>query len=191
MQGQLVRASVVKAGYRLVRGLVAGLLLVSVGCGYALAGRGSFLPTEIQVVGIPQLQNQSTFFNVEQVLSEKLRTEFIGRGKFRVVAAAAGADAVLTGTVTSISVQPVGFTDQQLASRYLFVMTMKVDFTEVGSGRVLWQNDALVFRETYELTVRAGSAVEGATFLDQERASFDRIASDVARTVVTAIVEAF
>jgi outer membrane lipopolysaccharide assembly protein LptE/RlpB len=165
--------------------------LASSGCGYALAGRGSFLPAEIRTVGIPQLQNQSTFFNVEQVLTDKLRTEFIGRGKFSVVPDTAGADAVLTGTVTNISVQPVGFTDQQLASRYLFVMTMKVEFTEAGTSRVLWSNDSLVFRETYELSVRGTNAVEGATFLDQERSSFDRIASDVARSVVTSIVEAF
>lgn len=174
---------------RVLAALAAALL--SLDCGYALAGRGSFLPAEIRVVGIPQLQNQSTFFNVEQVLTEKLRTEFIGRGKFTVVPDASGADAVLNGTVTGISVQPVGFTDQQLASRYQFTMTMRVEFTESSTGRVLWQNDALVFRETYDLTLRGADAVNGATFLDQERSSFDRIASDVARSVVTAIVEAF
>jgi len=167
------------------------LAMMSVSCGYSLAGRGSFLPTDIRVVGIPQLENQSSFFNVEQVLSEKLRTEFIGRGKYTVVPDATGADAVLTGTVTNISVQPVGFTDQQLASRYLFTMTMRVAFTEAATSRVLWSNDSLVFRETYELSVRGTNTVEGATFADQERSSFDRIASDVARSVVTAIVEAF
>lgn len=172
----------------LVAVLASGLL--SQGCGYALAGRGSFLPASVRVVGIPQLTNQSTFFNVEQILSEKIRTEFIGRGKFTVLPDAPGADAVLTGTVTSISVQPVGLTDQQLASRYLFTMNMRVQFTQASTGTVLWSNDSLVFRETYDLTVRSGQ-VDGATFLDQERASFDRIASDVARTVVTSIVEAF
>lgn len=167
------------------------LSLLSSACGYALAGRGSFLPAEVRVIGIPQLLNQSTFFNVEQILSEKLRTEFIGRGKFSVLPEAAGADAVLTGTVTGISVQPVGFTDQQLASRYLFTLTMRVEFTQTSTSTVLWSNDSLVFRETYDLTVRGTNTVDGATFIDQERASFDRIASDVARTVVTAIVEAF
>jgi hypothetical protein len=167
------------------------LTLTTSSCGYALAGKGSFLPADIRVVGIPQLQNQSTFFNVEQVLSEKLRTEFIGRGKFRVVPEAAGADAVLTGTVTNISVQPVGFTDQQLASRYLFTMTMRVEFTEASTSRILWQNDSLVFRETYELSLNGTNSVDGANFLDQQRSSFDRIATDVARSVVTSIVEAF
>jgi len=71
------------------------LVFTSSGCGYALAGRGSFLPTDIRVVGIPQLVNRTTFFDVEQILTEKIRNEFIGRGKYRVVPEATGADAVL------------------------------------------------------------------------------------------------
>ena len=48
------------------RNTLLALALVSLACGgsscgYALAGRGSFLPAYIRVVGIPQLQNNSTF----------------------------------------------------------------------------------------------------------------------------------
>ena len=159
------------------------------GCGYALAGRGSFLPTDIRTVGIPKLENRSTFFQVEDTVTDKVRAEFIGRGKYAVVNDAIGADAVLTGEIVSISVQPVGFTEQQLGSRYLFTLLMKVEFTDARTSEVLWSNEALVFREEYELATRGG--VEGATFLDQERGSVDRIATDVARSVVTAILEAF
>ena len=161
------------------------------GCGYSLAGRGSFLPAHIKTVGIPQLVNRTTFFDVEQILTEKVRNEFIGRGKYRIVPEVTGADAVLSGEVVSIYVQPVGFTDQQLASRYLFTFMMKVAFTDARTNEVLWSNDALTFREEYELTTRGNVILEGAAFLDQERAAFDRIATDVARTVVTAILEAF
>ena len=42
----------------------------STSCGYSLAGRGSFLPADIGSVGIPMLVNASTFFDVEQVLTE-------------------------------------------------------------------------------------------------------------------------
>ena len=167
------------------------LALMSSGCGYSLAGRGSFLPDYIRVVGIPPLVNNSTFFQVEQILTEKIRTEFIGRGRYAVVAGPESADAVVTGAVTSINVQPVGFTEQQLASRYVFTLTMRVEFTDVRTSKVLWTNQSLAFREEYELTTRSNTALEGATFLSQERNSFDRIADDVARTVVTAIVEAF
>ena len=167
------------------------LACTSSGCGYALAGRGSFLPDYIRIVGIPQLVNSSTFFQVEQLLTEKIRTEFIGRGRYTVIPTPEGADAVVTGAVTSIAVQPVGFTEQQLASRYLFTVTMRVEFTDARTSKVLWSNGALTFREEYELTTRGNTALEGATFLSEERSSFDRIADDVARTVVTAIVEAF
>ena len=55
--------------------------------------------------------NRTTFFDVEQILTEKIRNEFIGRGKYRVMPEAAGADAVLDAEITSITLSPVGFTD--------------------------------------------------------------------------------
>jgi hypothetical protein len=68
---------------------------------------------------------------------------------------------------------------------------MKVAFTDARTNQVLWSNDALTFREEYELSTRGTTAIGGAEFLDQERNAFDRIATDIARTVVTAILEAF
>jgi Lipopolysaccharide-assembly len=171
--------------------LVLCAAVTTAGCGYSLAGRGSFLPDYIRTVGIPPLVNATPFFQVEQILTEKLRTEFIGRGRYRVIPDAAAADAVVTGTVTGISVQPVGFTENQLASRYQFTLTMNVTFTDTRTNQALWTNSALTFREEYDLSTRSNSALEGATFLSQERSSFDRIADDVARTVATAILEAF
>lgn len=167
------------------------VVLALPGCGYSLAGRGSFLPAYIKSVGIPQLVNRTAFYDVEQILTEKIRTEFIGRGKYRITPDPAGVDAVLSGEVISIYVQPIGFTDQQLASRYMFTLQMRVAFTDTRNGQVLWSNDALTFREEYELATRGNTALEAAAFLDQERSAFDRIATDIARTVVTAILEAF
>jgi hypothetical protein len=167
------------------------LALLTSGCGYALAGRGSFLPDYIRVVGIPPFENRSSFSQVEQVLTEKVRTEFIGRGKYQVIPDAPGSDAVLAGEVLAIAVQPIGLNEQQLASRYLLTWTMRVSFTDSRTNEVLWSNDALTFRGEYELSARGDTAIQGATFVDQERSSVDRIATDVARTVVTSILEAF
>ena len=173
--------------------IVLSSALVASGCGYALAGRGSFLPATIRVIAIPQLENRTTYIQVEQLLTEKVRNEFIGRGKYQVVTEPAGADAVLTGTITGINIQPVSFTNQQIASRYLFTLNMSVRFTDAMTNEVLWSNDSLMLREEYDLTIagdQTGTNVT-ATFLDQERTSFDRISTDLARAVVTAILEAF
>src|SRR5687767_13642777 len=67
------------------------LALAGSGCGYALAGRGSFLPEYIQTIGIPPIENSTATSRIEQVLTEKIRTEFINRGKYRPVPTPAGA----------------------------------------------------------------------------------------------------
>jgi hypothetical protein len=171
--------------------ILCACVAASQGCGYALAGRGSFLPTTIKTVGIPKLENRSTFFQVEDILTDKIRAEFIGRGKYTVTPEETGADALLTGEVLGVSVVPVGINENQLASRYLFTVALKMAFTDTHTQDVIWQNDSLVFRGEYDLQTRSNVAIAGDTFLDQERSSVDRIATDVARSVVTAILEAF
>ena len=102
-----------------------------------------FCPTTFAWSACPRSINSTPFFQVEQILTEKLRTEFIGRGRYTVIPDAAAADAVVTGTVTSISVQPVGFTENQLASRYQFTLTMSVTFSDARTNQALWTNNAL------------------------------------------------
>lgn len=171
--------------------VVTGAVAASSGCGYSLAGRGAFLPAYIRTVGIPPFENRTAFSRVEQVLVDKVRNEFIGRGRYTIRPDTIGADAVLSGEISAFSAQPVGFTEQQLASRYLFTVIMRVRFTDARSNEVLWSDDALRFSAEYELATRSNTAVEGAGFLDQESSAFDRISNDIARSVVTAILEAF
>ena len=67
-------------------------------------------------------------------------------------------------------------------------------FTDAHTQDVIWSNDSLIFRGEYDLGVHpvaTGSVGTATEVLDQERSSMDRIATDVARTVVTAILEAF
>jgi hypothetical protein len=179
--------------------LSSGLLLAVVlalpasGCGYALAGRGSFLPADIRVVGIPLLENRTPIQRLDQIITDKVRTEFIQRGsKYTIISAASGADAVLSGAITNVRFDAVGL-DQQLASasRYLITVTMRVQFTDTRNSQVLWSNEALTFREEYDLKTRGNGQVDGAVLLEQEGPAMDRMAGDLARSVVSAILEAF
>lgn len=172
--------------------LVVVLAMLSSGCGYALAGRGSFLPADIRVVGIPLLENRTIYPQLEQILTDKVRLEFINRGsRYKILPSTSGADAVLSGVITNVALTPVGLTDAQLASRFLFTVTMQVQFTDARNSQTLWSNDALVFREEYDTKTRGGTQLEGAVLLEQERPAFERMATDLARSVVTSILEAF
>jgi hypothetical protein len=165
-------------------------VMVSVGCGYSLAGRGSFLPESIRTIGVPLFVNQTQIFDVERRLTERVRSEFIGRGRYRVIPETAGADAVLTGQITSITLVPASFNTQQQATRYAIIVTTSLEFRDVKADKVLWSNPAWQFREEYQLTT-AVEALDAEAFFGQEANALDRIANDFARSVVSAILEAF
>jgi hypothetical protein len=115
-------------------------------CGYALAGRGSTLPASIKTIGIPQFTNRTTVFNLETTLTTKVRSEFIGRGKWDIVGENNG-DALLTGELTAISIQPSSINAAQLASRYAITMVARVELKDLKTNMVLWDNPSLVFRQ--------------------------------------------
>src|SRR5688572_10999618 len=173
--------------------LIMALSQVVSGCGYALAGRGSFLPADIRTVGIPLLENRTAIARIDQIVTEKVRTEFIdrGSGKYKIEPTQSGVDAVLSGAITNITYNPVGLTEQQQASRYLFTVTIRVQLTDSRNSQVLWSNESLTFREEYDLRTRSNGQLDGAVLLEQEGPAVDRLGNDLARSVVSAILEAF
>jgi uncharacterized protein affecting Mg2+/Co2+ transport len=196
--GSRMRSRIVLCVPRVLRGgalalasLLALATLTGSGCGYALAGRGSFLPAYIRTIGIPTFTNRTTVFNVETLLSQKVRSEFIGRGKYTVLPQAAGVDALLVGDVTAISVQPASFTAAQLASRYVITMTASVQLRDVRASTVLWENPGLIFRQEYEATSGGANSLDPAAFFGHDANALDRMSGEFARTIVSAILEAF
>lgn len=181
---------------RLLRGaaalcvaLASGIALP--GCGYSLAGRGSFLPEYIRTIGIPNFVNRTTLFNLETQMTEKVRAEFIGRGKYKIVPETQGVDAVLNGEVTGVSIVPQTVNPQQLASRYTITMTARVELRDTRENKVLWENPSLVFRQEYDAQGGAAGAVDPAAFFGQDQNALDRMTTEFARSIVSAILEAF
>jgi len=160
------------------------------GCGYALAGRGSFLPDYIKTIGVPTFTNRTVIFNLETMMTQKVRAEFIGRGKYQILPQDTGVDAILVGEVTSVSVVPSAFSAQQIATRYALTMAASIQLKDVRENKVLWENPSLLFRQEYEAT--GGRSVnDPLSFFQQDVNALDRITTDFARSIVSAILEAF
>jgi hypothetical protein len=184
----------VRQSLRRVRGAPLGVCLAAAvlltGCGYSLAGRGSFLPDYIRVIGVPTFVNRTTLFNLETQMTEKVRAELIGRGKYRIVPETANVDAILTGEVSGVNITPITFTGQQLASRYVIMMSARVELRDQRENKVLWENPGLVFRQEYE--AQGGqTAIDPAAFFGQDQNALDRMTTEFARSIVSAILEAF
>jgi hypothetical protein len=165
-------------------------VLSATGCGYALAGRGSFLPDYVHTIGVPAFVNQTTVFNLETLVTQKVRSEFIGRGKFKILPESTAVDAVLIGEISSASLVPVSFSTQQIASRYALTLSARIQLRDLRENKTLWENPSLVFRQEYE--ARSGTNPQDtAAFFGQDANALDRISTDFARTIVSSILEAF
>ena len=90
----------------------------------------------------------------------------------------------------AVLIAPANFNDQQQASRYVITVTMKIEFFDVKNNKNLWENPAMVFRDEYDLPeeFQAGNP---QAFLGQASNALERLSADFARTVVSAILEAF
>ncbi len=181
--GRLRHATRIAATLLLLVGVVS-----STNCGYTLAGRGSFLPSYIRTIGLPQFTNITPVFEVERIITDAVRAELIGRGRYTIKTEATGVDAVLTGEILHIGLVPAAFNNQQQATRYAVTVVAKMEFRDLKTDKVLWQNPALAFTEQYDVT---SPATDAATFLGQNQNAMTRLANEFARSVVSAILESF
>jgi len=165
-------------------------ILVHAGCGYSLSGRGAFLPSHIKIIGVPMFGNSTPVFEIEQKITAKVISELIGRGRYEVKPNREGVDAVLIGDIQGIAIAPAAFNDQQQATRYAVTMVAKIEFRDLKSDKVLWQNPQMVFTEQYDVT-STQTATDPNAFLGQNVNAMERLTTEFARTIISAILESF
>ena len=161
-------------------------LLVSSSCGYHVAGRGDRLPPDVKTIAVPIFANSTTKFRIEQKVSAAITREFIERTKYRITPNPAAADAVLKGEITDVRAGVVAFDLKTGRATTLQVQVIaKIDLVDQHTRKVLFTNPNYTFREQYQI-----SQNPSALFEEQDPA-LDRLARDLARTLVTEILENF
>lgn len=162
-------------------------------CGYSLAGRGSFLPSYIKTIGVPDFTNHTTIFNLETQLTQKVRSEFIGRGKYQIVPDQTGVDAVLTGDIISTRVDALSVNPSTgLATGRAVTVTANIILRSLHDDSVIWQNGTMTFRQEYSAqNVTTQNIVDPNAFFSQDATALDRLSTEFARSIVSAILEAF
>lgn len=161
------------------------LVFLLSGCGYHLAGTGSSLPEHIKTVGVPIFQNNTQGYQVEQKITAAIDSLLIQRGKYKVIPEEQGADAVLEGTITSVSLVPTTFNSDGQARQYNVIISAKVTFTDTIDKKILFTNPGFTFRGQYEIDQSQ------LAFFDRQSQAVDDIAKDFAESVVSAILEGF
>jgi outer membrane lipopolysaccharide assembly protein LptE/RlpB len=166
--------------------LVTALAAMSAGCGYHVGGNTQWMPKTIHTIAIPAFGNGTLRYKLARLLPEDVTREFHTRTKYAIVADPNQADAVLHGSLTSMAAYPI-IADPKSgrATGVEIVVTVQVSLTERATGKVLFNQPRLEFRERYEI------ASDPQTYFDESGTAIERVAVDAARTIVSAILENF
>ncbi len=162
------------------------LLLLTSGCGYRVAGHADVLPKHIRTIAVLPFGNPSTRYKLSDRLAAAITREFLTRTRYDVVADAGRADAVLSGAVVNYWANPTVFDPATgRASTVQVNVYVSLTLRERESGKVLFQRTSLEARERYEISV------DQRAYVEESEAAIERLSRDVARTVVSAVLENF
>lgn len=166
--------------------LLLSIAMTLSGCGYALVGRGNFLPSGITTVHIPPFVNRTTRVELEQQVTQSVAEEMVSRSRLRIVADEKQSDSVLRGTITSFAIQPVAY-ENAVATQYQVSVTASIELVDRRNDeqKVIWKNDQYRFTETYPINLQSGDA------FDQESRAIREIARQFAETLVASLLEGF
>ena len=155
------------------------------GCGYHVAGHTSQLPTEVHTIAIPAFKNQTPTYRIEQIVTAAVVREFIGRTHYRIVNEADDAtDATLHGTVTSAGSLPLTYDSRTgKVNTVLAAVVVKLSLTD-RHNKVLFEN-SLGFRDQYQI------AGDPSSFFQEQSPALERLSRDLARSLVTDVLEAY
>jgi RNase P/RNase MRP subunit p29 len=156
------------------------------GCGYHVAGKSDILPQTIHTIAITPFTNKTVQYRLAQRLPADITREFIGRTHYKIVTDPRTADAVLDGGVMTFVSYPI--VADQSSGRGTVVQCsalLRVVLTERATGKVLFSRPSFEVRERYEISV------DPQAYFDESGAGVERLGHDVARDVVTSILEKF
>ncbi len=166
--------------------LTAYCLLFFPACGYHVAGTATRLPPDVKTIAVPAFKNLSTTFHIEQQLTSAVTREFLERTHFRILPNPADADAVLKGTVKNVRAHAITFDINTGRATSLQVQVIAdVKLEDVHTHKILFSNSNYVYREEYQVSESPSALFE------EDKPALDRLSRDLARTLVTYILENF
>ena len=155
-------------------------LLIS-GCGYrvaALKGNDGVGRT----IAVPTFVNKTNGYRIEQRISEAVRKELVRRTRYTVTSEAAG-DVLVNGEVLGYNnTSPTVFNEQGRAAQYAIAVELKILVTDTASGKQLFRNDSMTFRDSFQLSQNP------ADFVPEDPAAVDRLASRFASSFVASLL---
>ena len=159
---------------------------MGVSCGYHVGGKADLLPPSVRTIAIPAFASFTARYTLPDKLPQQIAREFRSRSRFKIVPDVQDADAVLNGVINSANAFPTIYDPGSgKATSVEVLVNIAVKLIDQRSGKVLYQRANWMIREDYTLSV------DPHQFFDESGPALDRLCNDVARDVVSAVLENF
>lgn len=165
--------------------LLLPLIALLAGCGYHVGGKADLLPKSIQTIAIGPFGNTSIRYKLNDKLPAAIAEEFIARTRYRIVNDPTTADAILDGGITSYSSSPVIIAGAGQATSVQVSVVATVTLKERATGRVLYNRPNFGLTQNYEISTRPDK------YFDESEFTLTRICRDMARSIVSGVLENF
>ncbi len=160
-------------------------VLMLSGCGYQVGGTGDALPKTIHTIAIPPVKNVSITYKLTDLLNTYISREFISRTRYRIVPDPNEADAILTAAVVNYVTYPTIYdANSGRATGTQVIVTVTFTLRD-KSGAVIMNRPNFEVRERYEISI------DPKQYFDESEPALQRLAGDVSRTIVSAILNKF
>jgi hypothetical protein len=157
-------------------------------CGYHVAGAGKadLVPKNVKTIAIPAFNNTTTRYKLSDFLPEAITREFISRTHYQIVNDPNHADAVLQGTVVNVFAYPTVFDPKtNRAAGVQAIVQMRITLRDRATNTIIFNRPNMESRQNYEISVNP------TAYFDESDVAMQRLSRDVARTVVSAILDNF
>jgi hypothetical protein len=162
------------------------LALLMAACGYHVGGHADLMPATIRVIAIPPIANNTVRPKLPVLLAADITREFQSRTKYTMVTDPTQADAVLKASIAKfVNFPTIADPASGRATGAGCLVTMNLLLTDRRTGKVLFSQVGVEFRERYEISI------DPKTYFDESDTALERLSRDVAHSVVTAILEKF
>lgn len=165
---------------------VAVPALMLAGCGYHIAGKANLLPDNIHTIAVAPWGNISVRYRLSNYLAASVSRELVARTRYRLVTDVSKADVVLYGSIANMLQGGSPLYDNATGRTTAGNVAVYLQFRLVDrSGKTLIDKPGLVYQQPYEIST------DPRQYFDESEAAFQRLSTDVAKSVVSAMLEQF
>ncbi|MEN6620224.1 MAG: LptE family protein [Smithella sp.] len=171
--------------YWIKTAFICFLCTLIIACGYTFAPQGDYIDKRIVNIYVAQFDNKTAQAEIENYVRSAFIDQFIQTSRFKIVENVEQADAIIKGSVLTLTTAPLSYRSSTLAAEERATMTLDVTFREKESGKDIWKSPNI--SGTVDYTVESNINLLPAT----RKAAYNKLASDTAEKIFNLMMSGF